>query len=96
MGAVFLGGLLRGRLTKGQPPELAESRREKGILFGSGLVGGGGLTGVVLAIWVVTARGGEPIVGFPPAIPGWAAMVLAAAAIGAALTAMGVYATQRD
>lgn len=96
MGAVFLGGLLRWQLTKDQAPEVAESRREKGILFGSGLVGGGGLTGVVLAIWVVAVRGGEPIVGFPPAIPGWAAMVLAAAAICAALAAMGYYATRED
>ena len=96
MGAVFLGGLLRWRLTKDQPAEIAESRREKGILFGSGLVGGGGLTGVVLAIWVVTMRGGQPIVGFPPAIPGWAAMVVAALTIGLGLGAMGAYATRRD
>jgi putative OPT family oligopeptide transporter len=95
MGAVFLGGLLRWRLAKGQPPPVVESRREKGILFGSGLVGGGGLTGVVLAIWVVTLRGGQPIVGFPPAIPGWAAMTVAALAIGLALAATGWYATRR-
>jgi putative OPT family oligopeptide transporter len=96
MGAVFLGGLLRWLLAKGQPAEIAESRREKGILFGSGLVGGGGLTGVVLAIWVVAARGGEPIVGFPPAIPGWAAMVVAALTLALALAAMGFYATRAD
>ncbi len=96
MGAVFLGGLLRWRLTKDQPTEVAESRREKGILFGSGLVGGGGLTGVVLAVWVVAFRGGHPIVGFPPPIPGWAAMVVAALTIGLALAAMGGYATRRD
>jgi putative OPT family oligopeptide transporter len=68
MGAVFLGGLLRWHLTRKQSPEVAESRRERGILFGSGLVGGGGLTGVLLAIWVVAVRGGHPIAGFPPAL----------------------------
>ncbi len=62
MGAVFLGGLLRWALTRNQAPEEAERRREEGVLFGSGLVGGGGLTGVLLAVWVVV-RGGEPIKG---------------------------------
>ncbi|GMV03995.1 MAG: oligopeptide transporter, OPT family protein [Gemmatimonadota bacterium] len=96
MGAVFLGGLLRWALTRKRPEEESESRREKGILFGSGLVGGGGLTGVVLAIWVVTVRGGKPIVGWPPAVSNGVAMLLATAAIVAALGAMGWYATRRD
>jgi len=64
MAAVFLGGLMRFLLTKDQPPEVAESRREQGVLFGSGLVGGGGLTGVLLAVWVAV-RGGEKIEGWP-------------------------------
>jgi len=64
MAAVFLGGLMRWNLTRGYSPEEANRRREEGVLFGSGLVGGGGLTGVMLALWVV-ARGGEPIQGFP-------------------------------
>ncbi len=63
MGAVFCGGLLRWWLTRGQSPEEAERRREKGVLFGSGLVGGGGLTGVLLAVWVFAS--GEKIAGFP-------------------------------
>jgi putative OPT family oligopeptide transporter len=67
MAAVFVGGFTRYVLTKGWEGEARERRREEGVLFGSGLVGGGGLTGVVLAVWVV-ARGGEPIRGFPPAI----------------------------
>lgn len=96
MGAVFLGGLLRWMLTRKVSADVSESRREKGILFGSGLVGGGGLTGVVLAIWVVTVRGGAPIVGWPPAVSPTVAMVLAAAAIAAALGAMGWYATRKD
>jgi len=63
MAAVFLGGLTRYLLTRDQPPEVAESRREQGVLFGSGLVGGGGLTGVLLAVWVAI-RGGEKIEGW--------------------------------
>jgi hypothetical protein len=51
---------------------------------------------VVLAVWVVAFRGGHPIVGFPPPIPGWAAMVVAALTIGLALAAMGWYATRVD
>jgi putative OPT family oligopeptide transporter len=81
MGAVFIGGLARYVLTRKQAPEEAERRREQGVLFGSGLVGGGGLTGVVLALWVA-ARGGQPIVGFPPNIPEAAVQVLALATIG--------------
>ena len=62
MAAVFLGGLLRWALTRKQAPALAERRRERGVLFGSGLVGGGGLTGVLLALWVALS-GGRPIRG---------------------------------
>jgi putative OPT family oligopeptide transporter len=96
MGAVFLGGLLRWFLGRKVPEDVSESRRERGVLFGSGLVGGGGLTGVVLAIWVVTARGGTPIVGYPPDVSNAVAMVLAALMIAAGLAGMGWYATRRD
>ncbi len=68
MGAVFLGGVLRWVLTRSVAPEESERRRERGILFGSGLVGGGGLTGVFLAVWVA-ARAGEPIRGIPLDLP---------------------------
>ena len=68
MAAVFLGGLTRYLLTRNVSPEVAERRRERGVLFGSGLVGGGGLTGVLLAVWV-GIRGGERIVGFPLHLP---------------------------
>ena len=68
MAAVFLGGITRYFLTKDQSEDEAEHRREQGVLFGSGLVGGGGLTGVLLALWV-GLRGGERIVGFPPGFP---------------------------
>jgi putative OPT family oligopeptide transporter len=95
MGAVFLGGLLRWSLTRDQPEEVAEPRREKGVLFGSGLVGGGGLTGVVLAVWVVS-RGGNPIQGYPPNLPEWGMMGLAALTIGAILFWMRAFALSRD
>ena len=96
MGAVFFGGLLRWYLGRNVDKETKESRREKGILFGSGLVGGGGLTGVILAVWVVAVRRGEPIAGYAPNIPDWASMLLAAATIGLILGIMGYYAKQRD
>jgi putative OPT family oligopeptide transporter len=96
MGAVFFGGLLRWYLGRNQKAETRERRREKGVLFGSGLVGGGGLTGVVLAVWVVAARGGRPIGGFPPDIPDWASMLLAAATIALILGIMAYYATREE
>ena len=76
MSAVFIGGLTRHLLMRKRSPAEAERRREEGVLFGSGLVGGGGLTGVLLAVWVV-ARGGEPIRGFPPSLPDPAVQALA-------------------
>jgi putative OPT family oligopeptide transporter len=87
MGAVFLGGLTRHLLTRNRAPQEAERRREQGVLFGSGLVGGGGLTGVVLALWVA-ARGGERIVGFPPNIPAVAEVILAGLTVAAILWLM--------
>ena len=95
MGAVFLGGLMRYLLTKNQTPEVAEQRRERGVLFGSGLVGGGGLTGVILAMWV-GIRGGERIEGFPPAVAHWVEMVFAAATILLILGCVTYVATQRQ
>ena len=57
---VFLGGLLRGNAerTASDDEERAE-RRERGVLFGSGLVGGEGLLGVGIAI-VAARLGGAP------------------------------------
>jgi putative OPT family oligopeptide transporter len=86
MAAVFVGGLTRYLLTrvKADPTEAelqeAERRRERGVLFGSGLVGGGGLTGVLLALWVAI-RGGERIVGFPPNVPHLVEQALALATV---------------
>jgi putative OPT family oligopeptide transporter len=95
MGAVFLGGFLRWVLTRNQQEEVKERRRERGVLFGSGLVGGGGLTGVLLAVWVVAMRRGEPIAGYPPNLPDWGAMILAAVTIVLILGIMGYYARTR-
>lgn len=47
---VFLGGQLRRLLQRGaKTEEEKRARRDRGILFGSGLVGGEGLIGVVIA-----------------------------------------------
>ncbi|MDX1419219.1 MAG: oligopeptide transporter, OPT family [Rubricoccaceae bacterium] len=59
---VFLGGLLRLVMTRRVEGEEKTARRDRGILFGSGLVGGEGLIGVAIAGaagWAVS-RGGEP------------------------------------
>lgn len=91
MAPVFLGGLIRYLLTRGVDPQESERRRERGVLFGSGLVGGGGLTGVLLAMWV-GARGGERIVGLSGWVADWprvAVQSLALAAIGALLGLVG-------
>ncbi|UCG76670.1 MAG: oligopeptide transporter, OPT family [Gemmatimonadota bacterium] len=93
MAAVFIGGLTRHLLTRNQPLEESERRREEGVLFGSGLVGGGGLTGVLLAIWVV-GRGGRPIEGFPPDLPPLALQALALLTI-AAIVGFLVWHTKR-
>ena len=47
---VFLGGLLRGIATRrASTADEKIARRDRGVLFGSGLVGGEGLMGVVIA-----------------------------------------------
>src|SRR5690606_10049733 len=60
---VFLGGLLRGGLERRAASEEERlARRDRGVLFGSGLVGGEGLLGVVFAGaagWAVS-RGQAP------------------------------------
>jgi len=81
MAAVFVGGLARWLLTRKQQEDVAEQRREQGVLLGSGMVGGEGLTGVVLAIWVVAVGGGQRIQGFDLGLPDWLDNLLALAAI---------------
>ena len=94
MAALFLGGLMRYLMTRNVAPEEAENRREQGVLFGSGLVGGGGLTGVLLALWV-GIRGGKRIVGFAPNIPPAAAEALALVAILMILACVVIVAKRR-
>jgi putative OPT family oligopeptide transporter len=60
---VFLGGMLRRVLERRAPDrETAGARRDGGILLGSGMVGGEGLMGVVIAAFAgwSAARGGAP------------------------------------
>jgi uncharacterized oligopeptide transporter (OPT) family protein len=81
MAAVFVGGLVRWLLTRKRDEDEAEQRREQGVLLGSGMVGGEGLTGVLLAIWVVAIGGGRRIVGIDLQLPHWLDNLLALAAI---------------
>jgi len=92
MAAVFLGGLMNHLVTRRREAAEAQHRREQGVLFGSGLVGGGGLAGVLLAMWV-TIRGGEKIQGIPLGLSSWGESLIALATIGvllALLTRMAV------
>lgn len=93
MAAVFLGGLVRWWLTRAADPAVAEHRREQGVLFGSGLVGGGGLTGVLLAIWV-GMRGGRRIEGFSEVLSERAGNFMALLAIFAILGLMAFFASR--
>jgi putative OPT family oligopeptide transporter len=84
---VLLGGLLRHFAeSRAGSDEDANARRERGILFGSGLVGGEGLLGVAIAgaAGYAKLRGSEPwTIGY-----GWAG----AAAPWLALAALGLLA----
>lgn len=75
MAAVFLGGLLRYWMTRKQPEDKADKRRERGILFGSGLVGGEGLMGVFFAAWVIFVKKGTKIQGLGITFEPWMAVV---------------------
>ncbi len=59
MAAVFAGGLVRHLVCRKQKEEESERRREQGTLFASGLVGGEGLTGVLLAGYIVMSQSGN-------------------------------------
>ena len=94
MAAVFLGGLLRFWITRKRDESTADRRRERGVLFGSGLVGGGGLAGVVLAL-AVAVRGGEELPGVTLALHNSVKMGIAAAALAAIVGWMGIVACKR-
>jgi putative OPT family oligopeptide transporter len=85
---VFLGGLLRWLVErKAKDDETRASWRERGILFGSGLVGGEGLLGVAIA-GVAVALGRAPGgIGYE-----WAGAAAPFVALGAfAILAWGLY-----
>ncbi len=62
MSPIFVGGCIRRlvELRSRGDDETAGGRRERGILFGSGLIGGVGLTGVLTALWVYFGRVENP------------------------------------
>ncbi len=95
MAAVFVGGLTRWMLTRKKDKEEAENRREQGVLLGSGMVGGEGLTGVLLAIWVVAVGGGRRISGVDLGLPDWLDNLLALAAIVCIGWLLGKFAKRR-
>jgi putative OPT family oligopeptide transporter len=73
---VFLGGALSWWITRGESAdEVASEARERGVLFGSGLVGGEGLLGVLVAgvVAVSTWRTGSAPQGIGYDWLGWAA-----------------------
>ena len=97
MAAIFIGGILRWLVSKTKNDDLAERRREQGILFCSGLVGGGGLTGVLLALWV-TLRRGQKIVGgseWLKSLPEMAYQLMALSAVAAIATAIYWWSTHQ-
>lgn len=62
---VFLGSMLRMAVERRAPDaETRADAREKGILFGSGLVGGEGLLGVVIAIIAVVTGAAPAGIGY--------------------------------
>ncbi|HVT44921.1 MAG TPA: oligopeptide transporter, OPT family [Thermoanaerobaculia bacterium] len=92
---VFLGGLLRWFVEKrAKSKEDAMEGRERGILFGSGLVGGEGLLGVAIA--AMAFRLGRPPAGLGFAWAGAAAQFVALAAFGALAFAFWRIATHKD
>jgi putative OPT family oligopeptide transporter len=83
MAAVFIGGLLRWVITRKQPPAQASARRRNGILFASGLVGGEGLMGLMIAIAVLVS--GSKLSGLPIKFAPAVSTTLAIAALVAIL-----------
>jgi len=95
---VFFGGSLRWWLERrARTSEESEARRERGVLFGSGLVGGEGLMGVVIAgmaAWAV-ARDQSPW-SFGVAWAGAAAPWLGALALAALVVVFWRVSTSRS
>ena len=94
MAAVFLGGLLSYFLQRGKDRDVAARRRERGVLFGSGLVGGEGLMGVVIAVWVLISgkKLGDGLLGGSSAVFSNSSAVIGIVGI---LCAIGFFALRR-
>jgi putative OPT family oligopeptide transporter len=84
MAPVFLGGLLRWFVTRGVDEHESAERRKRGVLFGSGLVGGEGLMGVGIAMYVLLS-GERTIPGISLGLPAWAGQGISLLAIAAVL-----------
>ena len=96
---VFLGGMLRMFVEKNasNADEVSE-RRERGVLFGSGLVGGEGLLGVAMAAettWYV-ARNRTPWAGIGNEWAGAAAPLVALLAFGLLIALFWYLATKKS
>lgn len=63
MMTVFLGGGIRWLLNRRQEEKESKARTDRGTLYGSGLVGGEGLIGVIIALVVLVAPSATK--GFP-------------------------------
>jgi putative OPT family oligopeptide transporter len=85
MAPVFLGGLMRYMVTRRKEEKEADRRKEQGVLFGSGLVGGEGLTGVLFAFWIFFFDADKKINGLGIDFSGAAGIALAVLGIVALL-----------
>ncbi len=93
MAPIFLGGLLRYFLTRNKEKAVADERREKGVLFASGLVGGEGLMGVGLALGVLVNEG-QKITGVSKGWPAWTLQIGALIGVGVILLLIAKAATR--
>jgi len=80
MAPVFLGGLTRWLITRKQDEAESDRRKEQGVLFGSGLVGGEGIMGVFFAFWVGVITG-KKIEGMPLGVPEGVGQIISVLAI---------------
>jgi putative OPT family oligopeptide transporter len=94
MAPVFLGGLLRWLVTRRTDRELAAERRKRGVLFGSGLVGGEGLMGVGIAVYILLS-GERKIAGVDLGLSAWAMQTISLLGIAAVLALITLAAVGR-
>ncbi len=94
MAAVFLGGMLCWLVTRHKSAEDQSRIRKRGILLGSGLVGGEGLMGVGVAIIVLAS--GQKITGIPLDLPAWITGAISLLAIAAVLYCIARFAKGGD